>query len=198
MSRQHKKHRDSASRAAQNRPRIAKGGHRMTTLTAHRRTPAFLLGVVLAALIAAGVALPTSAADRHAGYYYPPITSEETYVARAAKLADASRDLRIQFIVNITQQMLSKPYPPDYIIFAKGDEAEKMIIVGLNEYGGLSTLFRARATLAMLTGIARGSKLFQDAGVDDFFTFFDLAKLFGFEQITVSNGRDYAHQIQIK
>ena len=51
---------------------------------------------------------------------------------------------------------------------------------------------------AMLTGIARGSKLFQDAGVDDFFTFFDLAKLFGFEQITVSNGRDYAHQIEIK
>jgi hypothetical protein len=170
----------------------------MKMFTTRRRALAPLLGILLVGLIAASLSAPAGAADRHAGYYYPPITSEETYVARAAKLADASRDLRIQFIVNITQQMLSKPYPPDYIIFAKGDEAEKMIIVGLNEHGGLSTLFRARATLAMLTGIARGSKLFQDAGVDDFFTFFDLAKLFGFEQITVSNGRDYAHQIQIK
>jgi len=170
----------------------------MKMLTIRRRAPALLLGVLLAGLISASPLLPAGANDRHAGYYYPPLTSEETYVARAATLADASRELRIQFIVNITQQLLSKPYPPDYIIFSKGEEAEKMIIVGLNEYGGLSTLFRARATLAMLTGIARGSKLFQDAGVDDFFTFFDLAKLFGFEQITVSNGRDYAHQILIK
>jgi hypothetical protein len=170
----------------------------MNTLYRHRKVPALLLGAVLVALALVSLAMPAHAADRHAGYYYPPITSEETYVARAATLADASRDLRVQFIVNITQQMLSKPYPPDYVIFAKGDEAQKMIIVGMNEHGGMSTLFRARATLAMLTGIARGSKLFQDFGVDDFFTFFDLAKLFGFEQITVSNGRDYAHQIEIK
>lgn len=162
-----------------------------------RHVPTLVLGALLLAFSLAALSAPSSAEDRHANYYYPPVTSNESYVARAAMLADASRELRIQFIVNLTQQMLAKPFPPDYVIFAKGDQAEKMIIVGLNDYGGMSTLFRARATLAMLTSIARGSKLFQEFGVDDFFTFFDLAKLFGFEQITVSDGKTYAHQIEI-
>ncbi len=170
----------------------------MTRFVSARRVPALILGVFLLGLALGATAAPAGAADRHAGYYYPPVTSEETFTARAAALADASHELRVQCIVNLTQQMLAKPYPPDYIIFSKGDEAEKMIIVGLNDYGGMSTLFRARATLAMLTSIARGSKLFQEFGVDDFFTFFDLAKLFGFTQITVSDGKAYAHQIAIR
>jgi hypothetical protein len=163
-----------------------------------RRVSAIVLGAALLGLILGAMTAPASAEDRHAGYYYPPLSSEETYTARAAVLADADRELRVQFIVNLTQQMLAKPFAPDYIIYAKGDEAEKMIIVGLNDFGGMSTLFRARATLAMLTSIARGSKLFQEFGVDDFFTFFDLAKLFGFTQITLSDGKTYAHQIQIR
>jgi hypothetical protein len=163
-----------------------------------RRLSAFAVSIAVAAFVLAGIAASASADDRHAGYYYPTVTSTEIYEARAATLADATRDLRVQFIVNLTQQMLSKPYAPDYVIFAKGERAEKLIIVGLSEGGGLSTIYRARATLAMLTAIARGSKLFIEFGVDDFFTFFDLAKLFGFERITVSDGKTYAHQIDIK
>ena len=156
--------------------------------------------MVIALFVLASIALGGSswADDRHAGYYYPPVTSSEIYTARAAMLTDATRETRVEFIVNLTQQMLAKPYHPEFIIFAKGDRAEKMIIVGLNENGALSTLYRARATLAMLTSIARGSQLFQEFGVDDFFTFFDLARLFGFELITVSDGRTYAHQIQLR
>ncbi len=170
----------------------------MTRLVFAGRVPCLALGALLLVFMFGALAIPASAEDRHAGYYYPPLTSEETYAARAATLSDANRELRVQFIVNLTQQMLAKPFAPDYIIYAKGEEAEKMIIVGLNDYGGMSTLFRARATLAMLTSIARGSKLFQEFGVDDFFTFFDLAKLFGFTQITVSDGKAYAHQVQIR
>ena len=170
----------------------------MTRFASARRGPGIDFGALLLMIVLGALSAPANAEDRHAGYYYPPVTSEETYTARAATLADANRELRIQFIVNLTQQMLAKPYQPDYIIYSKGDESDKMIIVGLNDYGGMSTLFRARATLAMLTSIARGSKLFQEFGVDDFFTFFDLAKLFGFAQITVSDGKTYAHQIQIR
>lgn len=170
----------------------------MKRFVSRGRVPAMVLSASMFLIALGALSAPAGAADRHAGYYYPPLTSEETYNARAAVLADANRELRVQFIVNLTQQMLAKPYPPDYIIFAKGDEAEKMIIIGLNDDGGMSTLFRARGTLAMLTSIARGSKLFQEFGVDDFFTFFDLAKLFGFTQITVSDGKTYAHQVEIR
>ncbi|MSO74578.1 MAG: molybdopterin-guanine dinucleotide biosynthesis protein A [Alphaproteobacteria bacterium] len=130
----------------------------MNWLRSRRRAVGLLFSVLALIIIVEALSAPASAADRHAGYYYPAVvTSEETYTARAAIMTQASRELRIQFIINITQQLLGKPYAPDYIIFAKGDQAEKMIIVGLNDNGGLSTLFRARATLAMLTNIARRS-----------------------------------------
>ena len=128
-----------------------------------------------------------SAADRHAGYYYPPTVTHETYNSRAIAMAEASRSARIQFVTTLTQQMLGKPHAPEYAIFAKGAEAEKLIIVGLRP-GSMSTLYRARAVLAMLTSVARSSRLFNEFGVQDFFTFFDLAKLFGFVQVTVSDG----------
>ena len=154
---------------------------------------------VLAIVIAApgGAAAEEQKTDRHAGYYYPPITSSETYEARAVVMADADRSQRIRFVVNLTEQLLSRPYPPEYAIFAKGDEAQKMIIVAQRP-GAMDTIYRARALLATLTAVARSSRLFQEFGVQEYFTFFDLARLFGFDRITVSNGIDFSHQIYLK
>lgn len=135
--------------------------------------------------------------DRHAGYYYPDPTTIETYTARAETLIDSDRARRIGFTIEITQQMLKNPYPPQFAMFAKGTEAEKMIIVSLEE-GRLDTLFRARALLAMLTAVARATPLFQDFGVADYFTFFDLLKILGFSQLTVSDGDTFAHQVLIE
>ncbi len=153
-----------------------------------------LTALAMVALLVVASSGSTQAADRHAGYYYPPSASTETYTARAVTLAEANRKARIQFVVTLTQQMLGKPHPPEFVLFAKGAEAEKLIIVGLRP-GSMSTIYRARAVLAMLTSVARASQLFTEFGVDDFFTFFDLAKLFGFAQITVSDGENFSHQI---
>ena len=130
--------------------------------------------------------------DRHTGYYYPPITSSEVYEARAAVMSDADRSERIRFINNLTEQILSRPYPPQYAIFAKGDEAQKLIIVAQRP-GVIGTIYQARALLAMLTAVARSSRLFQEFGVQEYFTFFDLARLFGFERITISDGDTFSH-----
>ena len=135
--------------------------------------------------------------DRHAGYYYPPLTSSETYEARATIMPDADRSQRLKFINNLTEQILSRPYEPQYAIFAKGDEAQKLIIVG-QQPGSIDTIYRARALLATLTAVARTSRLFQEFGVQEYFTFFDLARLFGFERITISNGVEFSHQIYLK
>jgi hypothetical protein len=72
-----------------------------------------------------------------------------------------------------------------------------MIIVALND-STFNTLYRVRGLLAQLTSIVRASDLFREMGVEDFFTFFDLAKLFGFTQITVTDGALFAHQINIE
>ncbi len=51
---------------------------------------------------------------------------------------------------------------------------------------------------AILTAIARGTPFFQEQPESDRFTFFDLAKLLGFSQITYTDGASFAHQIELR
>ena len=149
-------------------------------------------GFALALLCSAA----TAAEDRHDDYYYPAVTSREIYQARTPTRPDATREVRIGYIVAETEGQAQRPYPPRYAIFAKGDDAEKLIIVGFDQSFG--TLYRARAVLAQLTARARGTALLRNMGVDDVFTFLDVAKLLGFRQVTVSDGASWAHQIELE
>ena len=135
--------------------------------------------------------------DRHAGYYYPEPSSQETYVARADTMPQASRALRLGFVTGFTGKQLDATYPPTYLMFAKGAEAQKLIIVAMEDER-VNTIYRARALLAMMTAFSRSLPIFRENGVEDRFTFFDLAKLLGFELITITDGRDFAHQVVIE
>src|SRR5262245_39485282 len=132
-------------------------------------------GRVLAVLVLAMsvIGAPgTQAEDRHAGYYYPEAKTSEEYVSRARVLDDADRRKRIDFINRLTTEQLKLPYAPQYALFAKGEDAEKAILVALAG-GYLDTPYRMRGLLAMLTAIVRQSEFFKEYRVDDFFTFFD-------------------------
>lgn len=135
--------------------------------------------------------------DRHAGYYYPSPKSVEVYKARSRTLPDSTRERRLSFVIGLTAEMSQHPYPPQFAVFAKGSDAEKLIIVGLTD-GSLGTIYRARAVLANLTSVARATPLFSELGVATTFTFFDLAKLLGYRQITVSDGKAFAHQVTLE
>ena len=151
------------------------------------------LVVAVAALCGASA----SFAERHAGYYYPPPATSETYVARAKAFEDSNRARRIFFVTELTNQMMENPYPPPFAIFAKGTEAEKMIITSLYA-DGYNTLFRMRALLALLSARARSTPVFSDYQVQAVYTFLDLLKLLGFEQLTVTDGEAFAHRINIQ
>jgi len=155
------------------------------------------LRLAVAGLLVA-LAGPASAQEgAHAGYYYPEPQSREEYVSRARTMLDADRSRRLQFTQALTLGQLERPYPPSFAIFAKGDEAEKLIIVSMSA-GYADTLYRMRGFLALLTHVARESPLFQTFKVEEIFTFFDLLKLLGFQQLTVTDGDRYAHQILLK
>lgn len=158
-------------------------------------TRAAWLGLALAVAMLG----PAQASEEHSheGYYYPKVTSTEVYKSEAAVEAGATRATRLAFIVGYTAQQLSRAYAPRIAMFAKGDDAEKLIIVALDD-GVMRTLFRARAVLAQMTAVARSTTMFNDLGVADSYTFFDLAKMLGFTEITVSDGVTYAHQITLK
>jgi hypothetical protein len=153
---------------------------------------------LLAVLFAISFFTSTAQAiDRHAGYYYPEPIYQEIYKARAQALKTANRKTRVAFVTSITQQNMQREFPPEAAIFAKGNDAEKLIIVGLVD-GRLDTIYRSRAIFANMTAAARTLPIFQELGVEDVFTFFDLAALMGFRQISITNGRNFTHQVILK
>ncbi len=162
----------------------------------------WLVVLALAVFVQSGAMAQDDAADedggdRHIGYYYPEPSSEETYHARAQTLPDASRTGRLAFVTVLATQQLAAPYSPGLAVFAKGDDAEKLIMVALKDEL-FDSVYRMRGVLAMMTASARTSELFRAYQVQDIFTFFDLLKLLGFEKVTLTNGRDLAHVVYLE
>lgn len=158
-----------------------------------------LTSLMIGLVVCLCVAIPTrvSAADRHAGFYYPEPQFIETYPSRAETEPGIERRQRIGFVVSVVDQINKRPYAPVVSVFAKGDFAEKLIVVAM-EPGRLDTIYRVRAYLAALTSEARQTPVFAERQVQDVFTFLDLLKIMGFKRLTVSDGDSFAHQINIE
>ncbi|WFE90493.1 hypothetical protein K1718_03830 [Roseibium porphyridii] len=146
----------------------------------------------LAAASAAGHAF-----DGHAGYYYPEPQTREVYISEIKTAADASKRSRAAFVVGLATLQEKQSWHPGYHLFAKGGDLEKLIIVASGN-GQYDTLFRLRALLASLTSKARSTELFARSDQPHELNFFDFCKLIGFSQVTVSNGKDVAHQVKIR
>lgn len=153
------------------------------------------LCLTAALLIFTGTA--SGADSKHEGYYYPPPNSEETYVARVQTMPEASRRTRIAFVTGLTAQQSRNAYPPSYHLFAKGDGAEKFILVSIDR-DKYTTLYQLRALLAAMTALTRNTPLFQDSAMPENLTFLDLCKLMGVQEIVVSDGVAVAHRINIQ
>lgn len=150
--------------------------------------------IALAFFIAPGLA---SAEDRYVGYYYPQVVSEETYQAPLPVFSGVTRLSRVGFVTGLDQQQKQRPYPPIYHMFAKGGEAQKLIIVATEE-GRYNTLFRLRGLLASMTADARTSPLFAKIGHVERLNFFDLLKVVGFKELIITNGKNVAHRVTLQ
>jgi hypothetical protein len=156
---------------------------------------ALLLLLLLGACAETSTGVTGVAENRHELYYYPRITSEESYEARARVLPDSDRSRRLGYVAVMLQQQAEREYAPPFVLFAKGEDSERMIIVGLDDR--FSTIYRARAYMAGLTALARQTQLFRDFEVTELFTFYDLARLMGFREIVLSDGRTWAHRVTL-
>ena len=152
--------------------------------------------LALSLVLAAAVPVPVGAEDRHAGYYYPEVTSTEIYHSRAETLPDSDRSRRVGFVTGVTAGQTERPYYPITAMYAKGTGADKLIMIGLHD-GPMDTLYRARALLAMLTATSRTTAVFRELDPQGNYTFLDLLKILGFTRLTLSDGKTWAHQIEI-
>ena len=147
---------------------------------------------------AAAKPLPgANADDRYVGYYYPKPTSTEVFESSMQTIQGAERPQRVQFVTVVSQGTIQSAYRVPYAVFAKGEKADRMIIVGMQQ-GELNTIYRMRALLANMTTMSRLSPFFQERTVAEDATFFDLLKLLGFRELTITDGEKLTHQVTIK
>ncbi|RED52304.1 hypothetical protein [Aestuariispira insulae] len=158
-----------------------------------------MIGGVLAFLLAyvSGQAAAQQDIDRYVGYYYPAPQTRELYDSPVETLAEASKITRIAFVTAVTGQSMRHPYPPDYALFAKGQDSKKLIIVGLDS-GRYNSLYRMRALLAIMTAMARTTPMFRETPGSENLNFLDMVWAMGFESVTISDGLTATHQIFLK
>lgn len=142
-------------------------------------------------------AAPAAKEDKYVGYYYPKPTTVEDFTSSMQTIANMDRPQRIQFVTVVSQGTLQSAYRVPYAVFAKGEKADKMIIVGMQQ-GEMNTIYRMRALLANMTTMSRLSPFFQERTVAEDATFFDLLKLLGFTELTITDGDKLTHQVTIK
>jgi len=156
-----------------------------------------MIRILIAAIIAVSLAVASFggaawAAGRDS-YYYPPVNSEEVFVRDLALAPIPRRAVRVGLITRITRTQLAAPESPRFVIFAKGDEAKHMIIIALDDQV-FKTVYRARAVLAQLTSNVRSADFFT-SNIEDYATWFDLAKLLGFDDLVISDGATWSHRV---
>lgn len=150
---------------------------------------ALITGLLLAA--------PAIADDRHVGYYYPEISSTETYDLRMPAHEDSGRKMRLAFVSHMTKQQASAQHAPQFALFAKGTDGEKLIIVALDD-GVFDTLFRARGVMAQMTAFTRELPFLKDAGLADDVTFYDFLGHMGFKRLTLTDGQSWSHRVELQ
>ena len=153
--------------------------------------------IVLLTLSIFGYSTGAAAQDSHAGRYYPAPQSSELYNSPFPQMPTAGKRTRVGFTVGLNARQLKRGYAPTYHLFAKGENAEKLIIVATGD-SRYDTLYRMRGLLAAMTAEARLSPLFRQLPEPENVNFFDLVKMAGFQQITVSDGRSFAHRIELR
>jgi len=135
--------------------------------------------------------------DRYVGYYYPPITSEEVFDREVRVAPAVGRNVRVDFVNTITGAQLADEATPRFVFFAKGSDANELILVALDDEV-FATLFRARAVLAQLTVNVRRGSFFAAEDLQFVATFFDLLQLLEFESLVISDGKTWAHRVEFK
>ena len=149
---------------------------------------------ILALLAALFVSSASLAEDRYVGYYYPEISSEETFdrIIRASQ--GAGKAVRVDFVNVLTSAQLEAPESPRFVFFAKGSDSKTLILIALDDEV-FSTIHRARALLAQLTVSVRKGGFFREEELQYVATFYDLLQLMQFDELVISDGETWAHRV---
>lgn len=149
------------------------------------------IGAAFVMLLLAG---PLAAQDRYEGYYFPQVSTEEVFDRVVLDVPGADKAVRVDFVNVLTTAQLAAPESPRFVFFTKGDDDKTLILVALDDEV-FATVFRARALLAQLSVNVRKSGYFKQEHLQYVATFYDLLQLLAFDELIISDGRNWAHRV---
>lgn len=132
--------------------------------------------------------------DKYVDYYYPAITSEETFSRVIANAPPSTAEIRVNFVTSITKAQLEAPESPRFVIFEKGADSQNIIIVALDDEV-FKTLFRARALLAQVTSNMRGTEFFRQQNLHVEGTLYDMLMIMQFKTLVITDGETWSHKV---
>ncbi|MEO1475496.1 MAG: hypothetical protein AAFS13_03865 [Pseudomonadota bacterium] len=138
------------------------------------------------------------AAGLEAGYTYPaPSGSEVVSTIVNDQLETPPFEARVQMVTQLTQVLAARPYPPLALAMTEGDEHKTIVFMDAGRLD-VSTPYEARAMVMQMSSAARNNPLFEQYGVENYASIFDLFKLAGFERVIITNGEDFAYAFLIE
>jgi len=149
------------------------------------------------ALCVTATSLSASSAEKYVGYYYPEVTSHELFDRVIQESPPAIHDIRVEFATMLSLSQHDAPYPPSYAAYAKGSEADTLIITGLND-DVFKTLYRARAIMARTSSTLRASDFFLSQGLQYDATFYDMLQILEFRRLILTDGETWAHEVRFE
>ncbi len=149
---------------------------------------------LIATLLTVLAATAVLASDRYEGYYYPQITSTESFTRLIREAPGSSKAVRVEFVTNLTAAQLAAPESPRFVFFAKGDDAKHLTVIALDD-DVFSTIYRARAVLAQMTSNLRNNDFFRQQDLQLVVTFYDLLQFMEFDTLVISDGETWAHEV---
>ncbi len=149
---------------------------------------------LMIAIMMLAFGIRADADDRYAGYYYPPVTSEEVFSRVIANAPPSNAEIRTNFVTSITRAQLEAPESPRFVIFEKGKGSTDLIIIALDDEV-FKTLYRARALLAQVTSNMRGTEFFRQQNLHIEGTLYDMLMIMQFDSLVISDGETWSHRV---
>ena len=127
---------------------------------------------------------------------YPEITSNEDYISPLDSFSDQDGSSRVALVAALTDQQLSRGYPPQAALVLNGVDSEELAVISLHR-DTLATPFQARAYINQLAPSLRSLPVVSAGGANLKHNTLDLLKLFGFRRIVISDGESFSLLINI-
>ncbi|GGD11309.1 hypothetical protein [Aquisalinus flavus] len=130
------------------------------------------------------------------GVYYPKVSSVETPDIRFGRMAGFGPQERQFFVdqVNLAASTPGRTFP--IVAQAVGENNETLVFTYLGD--GSMTPYLSRGILARLTSITRAAPAIAEMGLSSEFDVYNMAAVLGFARVTVTDGRHFAHQADLR